>query len=253
MTAGPKSRRTAMPSLPHRLPLIAVFLVFGGPGAARADIKLGVSVVEDGKAPRLVIVREVKEDGVAARMGIRIGDLIVRVNERRIDSIDVFLEELRWARTVTVIWKSNGKFYRSTARELVVTNPDPPVEVGAKTEASVNERLPGPGEEKQSSRLGVTYRELQCGALITKVEKGSPAAVARLEAGDIVVSVDGFKVGVVDGQEYSLPSELRRLKGRGVLEVNDRRTGKVTTRDITLPDGPDGAGRPGPGGNREGP
>ena len=82
---------------------------------SNAGMKLGVKVIEEGpKRARSVIVREVLSLGIAKSMGIKPGDVIVRVNDVKINAIVDFIAALNDV-SVSVIWKSGKKFYRATA------------------------------------------------------------------------------------------------------------------------------------------
>ena len=53
--------------------------------------------------------------------------------------------------------------------------------------------------QPNSWRLGVAIQNVDTGVVLTDVEAGMPAAQAGLETGDIIVNVDGFQVGYVEG------------------------------------------------------
>jgi hypothetical protein len=98
--------------------------------------------------------------------------------------------------------------------------------------------------------LGVEVQTLQNGSLIKKVFRGYPAWKAGIEVGDIVLSVDGFTVGYIDGAEYPLQSEVRRVEGIGKFEIKCRRTKEIVTLEIDLKSGDGEEDRPpkkGPG------
>lgn len=101
-------------------------------------------------------------------------------------------------------------------------------------------------EEGRKSKLGVYPRTVANGAQIMYVVPDSPAYKIGLEPGDVIVSVDGFTVGFIDGLEYPLQSEIRRVKGTGTFKIRSVRTGEIVTRDIKLGDDPGGTG-PGSG------
>ena len=83
--------------------------------------------------------------------------------------------------------------------------------------------------------LGVSGRDTTEGVLITGVLPGTPAQAAGLEAGDRVLTVGGYQVGVVvtpaGPRVYPLGRELaRRLgpTGEVTLLVQDGRSGRIT-------------------------
>jgi predicted metalloprotease with PDZ domain len=89
-------------------------------------------------------------------------------------------------------------------------------------------------EEGRKGKLGVACRTVPNGALILHVLKDSPAYKVGIEAGDVILSVDGFTIGFIDGLEFPLQSEVRRVKGVGAFKIRNRRTGEVVTKTITL-------------------
>ena len=77
----------------------------------------------------------------------------------------------------------------------------------------VNPRLRPPGE-RDEWRLGVAVDMMEVGARVRSVDRGSPGDTAGLEIGDIIVTVAGFQVGLVDGRTYRLEDELQRQADR---------------------------------------
>jgi predicted metalloprotease with PDZ domain len=115
-----------------------------------------------------------------------------------------------------------------------------PKSVAAKTEG-VPVFLP----EGRNSKLGIVAKTEVNGARILYVVKDTPAYHAGLEAGDVILSVDGFPVGLIDGVEYPVQSEIRRVKGTGIFKIRDFRTQEIVTKKIQL--GPDSKGGEGDG------
>lgn len=90
-------------------------------------------------------------------------------------------------------------------------------------------------------RLGVYAANTDTGVRITQVIPNSPAWQAGLERGDLIVTVDGYQIGYVNGRLYDLSSELQRRggpNGRVTLLVYDHRTGELVPRQVQLERGP---------------
>jgi predicted metalloprotease with PDZ domain len=96
---------------------------------------------------------------------------------------------------------------------------------------STEKLLPPKG---QYARLGVAYQMVPGGAMISDVIKDSPAWKAGLEKGTMIVRVDGYPVGVINGNVFSLASEIRRARGTATLEVLDPRTQKLSEKKVLL-------------------
>jgi Flp pilus assembly protein TadD len=81
-----------------------------------ATLELGIKVVEEGpKGAHTLVVRYVSPTGVANSMGIKPGDVILRLNDAKMSSLADLFEALDES-SATVIWRSGTKFYRSTVR-----------------------------------------------------------------------------------------------------------------------------------------
>jgi len=85
-------------------------------------------------------------------------------------------------------------------------------------------------EGRSTAFLGVVSRPTASGAVISSVVPDSSAWKLGLEAGDIIESIDGYKIGIVNGATYSLPSEIRRAGEEVELAIRDTRTGQTITR-----------------------
>lgn len=86
-------------------------------------------------------------------------------------------------------------------------------------------------------RLGVTGDNKQTGVLVRQVTSGSSAGRARIEAGDLIVNVAGFQVGMVEGRLYDLAEEINRradTNGYVTLVVQDHNTGQLASVPVQL-------------------
>jgi len=67
-----------------------------------------------------------------------------------------------------------------------------------------------PSATERRWRLGVQSRDTDTGVKIVEVVRGTAAHRAGLEAGDTIISVNGYQVGYVDGQLYDCGTEFER-------------------------------------------
>jgi S1-C subfamily serine protease len=95
-------------------------------------------------------------------------------------------------------------------------------------------------EAGRKTPLGVGSVTMADGALVTYVVPDSPGWKAGLEPGDVILSIDGYRVGIIDGLPYHPWSEVRRIKRAGVFKIRDRHTGEIVSKTITLGAGSDG-------------
>jgi tetratricopeptide (TPR) repeat protein len=131
-----------------------------------AALELGIKVVEDGpKGARTLVVRSVSPSGVASSMGIKPGDVILRVDDARMSSLADLIEALD-GYSATVIWRSGTKFYRSTVH-LVATlstrgttfpEADKPQTLDARDDGELTAWLETE-RVKQKEQLAAEYRE----------------------------------------------------------------------------------------------
>ena len=89
----------------------------------------------------------------------------------------------------------------------------------------------------QDWRLGVQVDNLDTGVFIRQVAANSAAARANLEVNDIIISVAGQQVGIVDGLPIDIGTEIKRRadsKGNVTLLVQDGRTGRLASIRVRL-------------------
>ncbi len=115
-------------------------------------------------------VEAMRPDSPAAAAGLKIGDRILRVNERDISTRNELLEALA---------KSHGRpmtldVRRKDAVRTIVVTPEPL-------------SIPGNGEDVTAYTLGIE----EVAPVVTAVMAGSPAMQGGLQAGDRVVAIEG--------------------------------------------------------------
>jgi serine protease Do len=202
----------------------------------RGRIGVGVQPVSAEQAKQLgldsthgALVGSVDPSGPAQAAGLREGDVIVGVNGARIASTTELMaqvSQLAPGSTATVdVWRNGGE------RKLSVT-------VGAQSPqiASAAPRARQQQPEQARPRLGVAVRPLTDderqeaslpGGVVVQQASG-PAAAAGIEAGDVIVAVDGH---VIRGVE-----QLRQL----IAQANDSvsitvvRDGEEASVNVTL-------------------
>jgi uncharacterized lipoprotein YbaY len=97
--------------------------------------------------------------------------------------------------------------------------------------------VPSWNSQPNSWRLGVAIENVDTGVVLTDVESGLPAERAGLERGDIIVNVEGFQVGYVDGALYDLGDEIRRRvdpQGQVNFLIYDQRQRRLQSLPINL-------------------
>lgn len=99
--------------------------------------------------------------------------------------------------------------------------------------------LGGTTTQTRQWRLGVSGDNTETGVLVRDVSNNSAASRARIEAGDLIVNVSGFQVGMVGGRLYDLVEEINRradTSGFVTLVVQDHRSGRLASVRVKLDD-----------------
>lgn len=97
--------------------------------------------------------------------------------------------------------------------------------------------VPSWNSQPNSWRLGVAIENVDTGVVLTDIESGMPAQRAGLEKGDVIVNVEGFQVGYVDGALFDLGDEIRKRvdqQGKVNFLVYDQRTRVLQSLPVTL-------------------
>lgn len=107
---------------------------------------------------------------------------------------------------------------------------DPFSDTEAMTRSGQPRYLP-PGQRPPTNfRLGIYSRNTDTGVLVTSVTPGSVAQQSGIEAQDIIISVNGYQVGLINGRTYDIAEELQRRvdgQGRVLLLVRNYRDGRL--------------------------
>lgn len=107
---------------------------------------------------------------------------------------------------------------------------DPFEETGRLANGGQSRYLPPTQRPPSNFRLGIYSRNTDTGVLITSVNPGSVAQQSGLEAQDIIVAVNGYQVGIINGRTYDIAEELARrvdAQGRVLLLVRNQRDGRL--------------------------
>ncbi|MNY24759.1 Periplasmic serine endoprotease DegP precursor [compost metagenome] len=162
---------------------------------------------------RGAVVYDAAPGSSAEQAGLRPGDVITRIQNRPVanaGSVQATVGIARPGAVLPVVYLRDG---REATASLTVQSPDPAaVRVG----------------RSAAMARGLTFRNSGegAGAQVTVVEGGSVAAVAGVQAGDVVVEAGG--VGVAD-----MAVLARTLEAGGAIDLTVMRDGERTA--ISLP------------------
>lgn len=179
-------------------------------GAQAQDMSPELAKAFGLKDHRGAVITQVVPNSPAAKGGLRAGDIVTHINDRKVKGADTLrntLGLLRVGETVNlkILREGKGKTIKATVVEAEAKNLGGEKLHGHLTGATLT-------DIEEGSRL---YGRIQ-GVLIAEVERGSPAWGAGLRAGDVIASVNRKEVKSV--------AAMRKLMNKSrTLLLNIRR------------------------------
>jgi serine protease Do len=200
------------------------------PVPAPAGRSLGISAepVQIG-ARTAMKVTSVQQGGAAAAAGIEPNDVIVAANGVSITGAEALGAMLR----------KSGDSITLTVRDTR-TGRDVPVEVKLSSQAAANPapiptdaRIPTAGGRKLGAVTELVFFDIDPAVKVTEVEAGSPAAVAGIAPGTVIVAANGKPVM----HPKELEDAVRNSGPKLTLTVADPRTRERALVEVRLGDG----------------
>ncbi len=163
---------------------------------------------------RGALIAQVNRDSPAEKAGLKAGDVIVRFNGRGVadtSQLRNFVAASKPGSKASIVVVRNGK-------EESVT-----VTIGKMAPESAAAAKPAPGAENPLAGLGASLQTLtpelarrfrldgETGVLVTGVEGGGLAAMANLQAGDLIVEADRKAVSSVDELRAAFAQGKQRI------------------------------------------
>lgn len=181
-----------------------------GVGLQKVDREMANSL-ELPKGQKGALVTTVENGSPAAKGGIEAGDVIVKVNQKEISSVESLMTTIGLSKpgsSVKIELFRYGKRKTVTVK-LASWNNDQVAQQGGAGKSSSSFGLaigPLSAEARRDYEI-----ESKSGVLITKVEPNSAGARAGLRAGDVILSVNGNKVDSVETFLKLVKSKKRPL------------------------------------------
>lgn len=180
------------------------------------DVKrpyLGIQVAEDKRlAGDGAHVGQVAKDGAAATIGLKKGDIIVKVNDAPINSwteLQATISSYNAGDKINITYRRDGKEYTTSA---VLTSQTGTYDRIAAT--SIGEVL-GADLETLDKKKALSYN-IEGGVIVKKIKEGGPFSRTRMQDGFIITSVSGMDISSTDELRRaitSLQGESIQLEG----------------------------------------
>ena len=159
------------------------------------------------------LVQEVVSGSAAEDAGIKVGDVIVAVDDKTVDSASELRTTIGLRRTgetvrIKVVRDGKNQTLKATLTELTSSQQMAAVDINANLSGAELEDYAGGGQE---------YTDL--GVLIAAVEPGSPAFLRGLRANDIIIAVNNNRV-------RNLDELAEAAEGQSLLVLELRRGGR---------------------------
>ncbi len=177
--------------------------------------------------PQGVLVSKVFPGGPADRAGLRVGDVVLEVNAKKVDDDEALrfrIATLSIGGTAELSVLRKGREHRLFV-DLMAAPEDPPSEV---TELSGNHPFSGATVANMSPALAVELGRdgFEAGVIILQLPRGSTGDRLRFKAGDMVTSVNGIEIESVRHMKAVMAKPAKRWR------ISIRRNGKKLSRII---------------------
>lgn len=204
-------------------------------------------------------ITEVTKASGAEKAGLKAGDVITGINDKKIESPDDLVKaigDFKADEKITVKYKRDGKAASASAtlgkREtssIRYFNAAPGIELESRVmqdhlrAQALNERrrittVPGrPGTitwtNTDRPKLGVSVQDTEegKGVKVIDVDEGSPAATAGIKEGDIILSFEGKEVN----DAAVLSHMVKEAKDKKVIALKMTRDGKTINAEVKVP------------------
>ncbi len=237
------------PPAPPAVRAVRARALLGGEGGSYLGIGVVEIEAERAKALKLseergVEVKSVDEEGPASKAGLKEGDVVLEYNGQRVEGTEQFVRMVRETpagRQSKLLISRGG----ATQTVLATIGRRPRVQFGVFSIPEIPDPprmldIPRPAMGWRSSVLGIETESLESqlaaffgvkeGVLVKSVAKDSAAGKAGVQAGDVIVKVDGTKVGTPREISNALKS------GKKTIALTVVRRQKEMNLEVTLGD-----------------
>ncbi|MBX2843325.1 MAG: trypsin-like peptidase domain-containing protein [Flammeovirgaceae bacterium] len=161
-----------------------------------------------------VVVTFIEPEGAAAGVGIEKGDIIVEINENKVNSMALFDEQLGFHRPGDKIKIKYKRGKENYVKDVILTNVEGTTGIVKKITYNA-EKLGATFEvvpKMERTRLGI-----ESGIRVKQVERGLIHNM-DIKEGEVIVAINNYKIE----KPEDLEEILIRIRGRVIVEVIDR-------------------------------
>ncbi len=185
---------------------------------------LGLTVEESDDA---VTVTEIREGAAAWAYGIKVGDIVLGVNDIKVKTI----EDLKKGLT----GKNAGQAIQIVVRREVNTITIKGITLGAKGQTlkkveKVDQVVVGPPKKKEKGHLGILANETEKAVVVVQVTAGGPGAKGKLQKDDQILKINGKDVKNFD----DMITILGGVYAGDTITIVVKRGDKTETLKVTL-------------------
>jgi len=184
------------------------------------DIAQALSIGAAGGA----LITQVAKDSAAARAGIRAGDVVTAINGRNVKSAAEFRNTiglLRVGDKVELVLLRDGQKRRVSAEVA-----DPVATTGESSDGAAAVAEGGQHRALEGAQLEEAVGTGGPGVVVRSVTASSPAALAGLRAGDVIVAANGTRVATPE--DLSRAWRAAASRGGTTLVLQVRRSGDIS-------------------------
>jgi serine protease Do len=191
-------------------------------------------------------IEEVAKDSPADKAGLKEGDVITKVNDKKVydhEELSNIIRDMEPNHKITITYKRNGKESTTTAtlgkRKSIPIPPNPPIAPVPPMGFNFDGDAFGGRDFHRffklddRPRLGVKVQDTEDGkgVKVLDVDEGSTADKSGIKEDDVITRFDGKDVNSAE----DLADALSDSKDKGSFKVELQRNGKPQTIEIKVP------------------
>lgn len=212
----------------------------------RADSNRAMLGIVTDANPKGAEIKTVGKESAAEKAGLKAGDVIIRINETKIERPEQVAEEIKKRKPgdkVTIAYLRNGQENKTTAELGAWKGIQMNIENFRMMQPPNAPMFPNPdqmpyfrfreGMEGNTPRLGISIQDTEDGkgVKVLEVEEESNAAKAGIKEDDIITRINDKEMKNVD----EVSRAVRESREKGTVSMQVLRKGKTQTIEVKIP------------------